>query len=180
MKKFTSVDELFEDMEKNYTPWHRFVLKHEWLRWLIYNAKDVPHNTYRKIKRGWQRAYWGLADEDVWELDYYLSRVILRGLKKLKENKQGCPCLDGYDSTIKEESEAMFKEWDMILDSMIWTFEATRKIQQNDWLMSPEKGFNVKEMVTLSKNFHVMTVEEMNRYKEGWLNFQKYYFSLWD
>ena len=167
MKKFTSVEEMFEDMKKNRSLLDKIILKYEWFCWLIYNAKDVPHDIYRKIKRGWQRAYWGVSDEDVWSLDYYLTKVILRGLKHLKESKCGCPYLDGFNSETDEEFAAMDKEWKRMLNAMIWTFEATMRIQSSDWIMLPEKGFTEKEMATLSKNFHVMTVEEMNRYKEG-------------
>ena len=180
MKKFNSVEEMFEDMKKNRSLLDKIILKYEWLRWLIYNAKDVPHDFYRKIKKGWQRTYWGISDEDVWDLDYYLTKVILRGLKKLKESKCGCPCLDGFNSETDEEFSAMDKEWKRILDTMIWTFEVTKKLQVENWFLLPDKKLTENEIAHLSKNFHVMTVEEMNRYKEGWLNFQKYYFSLWD
>ena len=180
MKKFTSVEEMFEDMKKNRSLLDKIILKYEWLRWLIYNAKDVPFDFYRKCKRGWQRAYWGISVEDCWSVDYYLTKVTLKGLKHLKELKHGCPCLDGFNSETDEEFAAMDKEWKRILDTMIWTFEVTEKIQIDNWFLLPDKKLTEKEMAHISKNFHVMTVEEMNRYKEGWLNFQKYYFSLWD
>lgn len=183
MKKFTSVDELFADIEKNKSLWDKIIThpSMNWLRWIIYNLKDVPNDLYRKCKRGLQRVYWGLADEDIWGLDFYLSKVILRGLKKLREDKQGCPILDGYGMYDDDkEFEEMYKEWKSILDTMIWTFEVTIKIQSSDWLMLPEKGFTEKEMAHLSENFHVMTVEEMEKYNEGWKNFTRYYFSLWN
>ena len=178
MKKFTSVDDLFEDITKNSSPWHRFILKHEWLRWLIYNAEDVPFDFYRKCKRGWQRAYWGISDEDVWGLDHYLSRVILRGLKKLKTTKHGTPILDGFDG--ESEFEEMEKQWNLILDSIIWTFEATRKIQDMEWLMLPENGFTNEQTIRLSKDFRIMTKDEMEKYNKGWDLFKRYYYSLWN
>lgn len=111
MKKFTSVDDLFEGITKNSSPWHRFILKHEWLRWLIYNAKDVPHDIYRKIKRGWQRAYRGWADEDTWNLDGYLASVIKESVTFLKSHHYG------YPTDLSE------KEWDDILSDIIYTFD---------------------------------------------------------
>lgn len=179
MKSFNSVDEMFENMKKNYNLWDKFILnpKNNWLRWLIYNAKDVPFDFYRKCKRGWQRAYWGVSDEDIWSLDYYLTKVILRGLKQLKATKHGTPYIDGFEGDT--DWEEMEKEWQRILGTMIWTFEVTQKIQEGDWLLLPEKGFTEQEMNRLSENFHVMSNAEMYWYKEGWANFQKYYFGLW-
>jgi len=177
MKTFTSVDDLFEDITKNSSPWHRFILKHEWLRWLIYNAKDVPNDFYRKCKRGWQRAYRGWCDEDVWGFDWYLSKVIVEGLKKLKETKHGTPILDGYDG--ESDFEEMDKEWERILDTMIWTFETSQKIQNSDWLLMPINGWTENQL-KLQASFHLMTAEETRQYLVGWVNFQKYYFALWD
>lgn len=179
MKKFTSVEEIMVDFPKNYTPWDKFILnpKNEWLRWLIYNAKDVPHDLYRKIKRGWQRAYWGISDEDVWGLDWYLSKVIVEGLKRLKVTKHGIPIIDGFNG--EDDFEEMQKEWERILDTMIWTFEVTQKVQNSDWLLMPINGWT-EEQKKLELSFHLMTAEETRRYYVGWSNFQKYYFGLWD
>ena len=182
MKKFTSVDELFEDIKKNYNLWDKIILhpSMNWLRRLIYNTTEIPGDFYRKCKRGYQRAYFGICDEDVWGLDYYLSNVILIGLKKLKKNKLGCPYIDGFDSETDEGFEAMQKEWDRILDTMIWTFETTKKIQETNWMLMPVKGWTKEEQKCMGKSMHLMTAEETKRYYEGWSNFSKYYFSLWD
>jgi len=179
MKKFTSVDDLFEDIKNNsFTPWHRFILNHEWLRWLIYNAEDVPNDFYRKCKRGWQRAYWGISDEDIWGLDWYLSKIILRGLKQLKKSKPGTPFVDGFNG--ETDIEEMQKAWELILELMIWTFEATIKIQEMEWLKIPENGFTDEQITRLSKDFRIMTKDEMEKYNKGWDLFKRYYYSLWD
>lgn len=177
---YSSVDFMLKDLDKNRSLWDKIILhpSMNWLRWLIYNLKDVPNDTYRKIKRGSQRAYYGICDEDVWGLDYYLSKVILRGLKKLKESQHGCPILEGYDG--ENNFEKMQKEWERILDTMIWTFEVTEKIQNSEWLPRPINGWPKKQHSRLSKTFHLMTAEETRKYLIGWKNFQKHYFSLWD
>lgn len=181
MKKFKSVEEMFEDIKKNRTLLDKIILhpSMNWLHWIIYNAKDVPSDIYRKIKRGYQRAYFGISDEDTWSVDYYLSKVILIGLRKLAEDKQGCPMLDGYNVDSDSEFEEMDKEWKRILGTIIYTFEVTQKVQDDNWILLPDKGFTEKELERLSQNFHVMTKEEMEKYNLGWKNFHKYYFSLW-
>ncbi len=176
MKKFTSI----EDMEKNYNWWDKFIThpSMNWLRWTIYNLPDVPMDFYRKCKRGWQRAYFGISDEDCWLVDYYLSKVILIGLKKLRINKPGCPILDGYNG--ETDFDEMQKEWDDKLNSMIYAFEVTQKIQEENWMITPVNGWTEEERKRLEKNFHLMTKEETYQYLRGWANFQNHYFSLWD
>jgi hypothetical protein len=156
------------------------VLKFEFVRWLIYNAKDIPFDFYRKYKRGYQRAYFGISDEDVWGLDNYLSNVILIGLKKLRSNKVGCPYIDGFDSETDEGFESMQKEWERILETMIWTFQVTKKVQNGEWLLRPKYGWTIQDRVRVEKEIHLMTVQETRRYYRGWANFSKYYFGLWD
>lgn len=180
MKSFNSVEELFEDIKNHRSPWHKFVLNHKWSRWLIYNAKDVPFDFYNKCKRGWQRAYWGISQEDVWGLDWYLSKIILKGLKRLKENKYGCPYIDGF--TGENDFNEMQKEWDRILDAIIWTFEVSQKIQDDYWLLWPKNGWNEKQYNNYKELefIYLMTEEETKRYYQGWDLFQRYYFSLWE
>jgi len=182
MKKFTSVDELFEDIKKNYNLWDKIILhpSMNWLRRLIYNTTEIPGDFYRKCKRGYQRAYFGICDEDVWGLDYYLSNVILIGLKKLRKNKLGCPCLEGFNSETDEGFEAMQKEWELIIDAMIWTFEVTKKIQNMEWLLMPKDGWKIDERKRMAKEIHLMTRGETERYYYGWKLFSQHYFSLWD
>lgn len=179
MRKFTSVEELFADIEKNKSLWDKFIThpSMDWLRWTIYNLPDVPRDLYRKCRRGLQRAYRGVADEDVWGFDWYLSKVILRGLKRLKETKRGCPFVEGFNG--ESDFEEMEKEWNRILDTMIWTFEVTQKIQDDRWLLSPLQGWTEEEQKRLTA-FYLMTAEETRKYYVGWSNFQKYYFGLWD
>jgi hypothetical protein len=70
---------------------------------------------------------------DVWNADHTLALVILPVLRKLKENKHGCPHTDVEDAPIEEtdvteaDDEQEFhwnnKRWCWIMDEMIWAFE---------------------------------------------------------
>lgn len=172
MRKFTSVEDMIKGMRENYSLLDKIILNCKWLRWLIYNAKDVPHNFYRKCRRGWQRAYSGWADEDCWSLDYYLSKVIRDSVKRLRNHHCGFP---GYMTN---------KEWNEKLDAIIYTFDVNDKIL-NDYWMALQKCDEWKDEVYLEQkerfnDFHVMTFEETERYERGWKYFQEYYFHLWD
>lgn len=174
MRKFTSADELFEDMKKNHSPWDKFILnpKNEWFRWLIYNTKDVPNDLYRKCKRGWQRAYRGWAKEDVWNLDGYLSKVIRDSIQRLRNRHCGHP------------PNMTSEEWNKKLDNIIYTFDVNDKILNNYWL-ALQKYNEWKEKIYLEQkeeycDFHVMTFKETEKYEIGWNLFKQHYFDLWD
>lgn len=199
MTQFNSVEEMMNDMKKNYNWWDKFILnpKMNWLRWLIYNAKDVPMDNYRAIKWFIQRGKRGYSDRDVWGFNWHLSEVIIQGLMDLKKQLHGCPCgMIGTQSieTEEEPSEAM-KEWKHIIETMIWTFKASRKIQDHTWLpvfderRRPKFEKWIKKLKDPDKDplfkdvkleYYLMTKKDMIRYEEGWKNFKKYYFDLWD
>jgi len=65
------------------------------------------------IKAGCQRVKYGIAQRDVWEFDYYLTKIIVRGLKQLKKDSHGYP---------SEETMTMEK-WREILQKIIDCFE---------------------------------------------------------
>lgn len=120
------------------------------IRRLVVFILDIPRDSYRAIKRGIQRGYRGWADEDVWGFDYYLTKVILGGLKRLKETKHGYPC------------DLTEKKWDKIINKMIYTFETNKSLFEGN------------------KFFEQLSKEEQKKYNEGFKLFQKYFNSLWD
>ena len=186
MIRFNSVEEMMNDMKKNYNWWDKFILnpKMNWLRWLIYNAKDVPMDTYRAIKWFIQRGKRGYSDCDVWGFDRHLTEVIIRGLMDLKQQAHGCPCeMPGIQAVVLEDNDPSMKEWKRILETIIWTFKATSKIQDNKWLHISDERRRPKFETFVKEakgQYYLMTKRDMKQYEEGWKNFKKYYFDLWD
>ena len=84
---------------------------------------------------------------DTWNLDHTLALIILPALKQFLKK------LHGYPGDLSE------KQWDDVLNKMIWSFEAI--------LMENEKD-------------DIYTIEGNNRIQEGLELFGKYYRSLWD
>jgi len=70
------------------------------------------------IKAYYQRVRYGVAQRDVWGFDYYLANVIIRGLKQLKSEINGCP----------NEEKMTLKKWETILQQMIIGFETQLKV----------------------------------------------------
>jgi len=180
MNKYKLIDEMLESFNKNKSLWDKIILhpKMNWLRWIIYNLKDLPKDIYNNIKWFIQRGKRGYADCDVWDFDSYLSKVISEGIKDLKSQIHGV----SSDFASKDGKDIYLDKWKVVLDEIIWTFETSQKIIDADWIYLNSKERNKKRRIKFSKefNYHIMTKEECDRYRKGWVLFRKYYHSLWD
>lgn len=154
---------------------------------------------------------------DTWNVDHTLAMIILPLLLQLKTTKMGVPAEFGdvtgadYDMQdsfdfVKEDHNWAFdekcKEWEIILDKMIWSFlqiatdDWEEKYQygkaEYDWIKSDEKWSNplngkLEETFTMvDKNpddhwtdFAGMRLHQ-ERIQEGLDLFGKYYTNLWD
>lgn len=148
--------------------------------WFKAKIRDIRYFP-REVKWYFQRANRGYADSDVWGFDYYLIKVILGGLKRLRKNKCGIPATAKTGNSDYDYNE---ERWDKILDTMINTFETAQKIVDYDYCYFPLKEFTNKEYEECKSRMgeicHVMSLEETIEYEKGWDNFRKYFFSLWD
>jgi hypothetical protein len=126
----------------------------------------------KKLRFIKQRVKRGYADEDVWSMNYWFIKTVVPMLKQLKEEKHGYP----FDMTEKE--------WDDILDEMIFNFteadEDTCSMKNEYW----EKYYNSPEKEELRKQW-IKREEEINQYQNDCKNkafelFSKYFWSLWD
>lgn len=85
----------------------------------------------------------GYGDE--WNADWTIATIVLPLLQKLKEKKQGAPCVD--DEDVPEElrssscapkehewdtDENFFKRWDYALDEMIFAMEEIANDNENE------------------------------------------------
>ena len=167
---------------------------------------EWPGDRVADLKHYHQRGIRGWSNRDVWGFDYYLSDVIIGGLKKLKEDKMGCPCLDGFgehDGTQTDEQfEAMQAEWTRRLDCMIFAFGVTKQVQDNN-LITPQHDDNDEYFTDeelkrqqdfcesankphimfgreFTGDFKVVSKEDWQKYNDGWKYFKKHYYGLWD
>ena len=158
-----------------------------WIRYGIWNWVGYRGEIWRYIVRFWQRGHKGYSTCDVWGLNYHLASVILGSVKELRDNLNGHPC------DVKD-----LKEWEDILEHIIWTFEVVINIYDQDWLYLEPERRNPVEMKKLHEfakdcskkhstnkllagmTYHVMTYEECERYERGWALLQKHFLGLWD
>lgn len=105
----------------------------------------------RKIKYAYQRATRGYSDEDWWDIGGFLSKIVPKMVRKLKEDGIGHPM------TLTE------KQWASILEKIAVGFEAYDELL--DELPLPSSG----RYKTLEK-----------RWKTGSSLFVEWMHSLWD
>lgn len=132
-------------------------------------------------KRGW-------ATQDVWSWSHYNAKINRDALKWLRKNKHGYSIIIysklERDLT-KEETEEEQKNWDSILDEMIYAFDCIVRLDENLEFYY-EKAFidsdTIKWRLDFEKKFntHFMTKKEYDRMRNGLRLYMKYYFDLWD
>ena len=154
---------------------------------------------------------------DTWNMAHTLADIVYPMLLKLKEEKMGIPgdfsdaggedYIDQKSFEFYEESHnwafnEKCKEWDVVLDKMIWSFE---QLLDDDWESKYHHGKHETEWVESDKPYpnpvtgkmeptyqmvdknpdeHWYDVEghqlHEERMREGFELFGKYYRNLWD
>lgn len=144
---------------------------------------------------------------DTWNLDHTLSLIILPALLQLKATKHGVPgdfanaggdrtdtqySFDFYSETADDAFNEKVKQWDIVLDKMIWSFQ--QLAIDTDY---EEKYFHGKSDVSFiptgngyhtlvdnnpGSSWHDHTGHKLHdeRIQEGIDLFAKYYRALWD
>ena len=155
---------------------------------------------------------------DTYNLDHTLAMIILPALLQLKESKHGVPSIfidnvggeeyaeqdsfDFYKETYEDAFEEKCKQWDEVLDKMIWSFQQLALVDYDDqyhhgkaeydFVKSGQKFPNpvtgkmedTFQMVDKNPNEHwydhVGHKLHEDRIQEGLELFGKYYRALWD
>ncbi len=197
-KQYKSVEEMLNDIKKREKE-HPikdffFTIQCKLEKWFWDNPRDLIDNIKWFIQRG-KRGY---SDRDLWDLQHYITGVMINSLKDLKGQLHGYPCGQNNVQSIQtdDKEEPGMTEWKGIIDEIIWTFETIRKINEHDWYMvNDERSRKRMEKFVISMNepdenplfseipqtkHYLMTKAENKRYKEGWKYLQQYWFDLWD
>lgn len=186
---YRSVKQMFKEFD-NKAPYQKLYYA---IRNRFQRIFEFPEDKYRAVKRGIQRGYRGYADEDLWHLSGYLSRVITPALAKLKEIKHGTPMaafeeadgVDEHGNPTDEASKKAEERWDNILADMIFTFHIAELIIDRNYDYIPTKDwtneeYNRRKKICKQCDMILLTYAESERYERGWKYFQEHFFSLWD
>jgi hypothetical protein len=176
-KKYSSVEELVQEYEANTA-----LLKHIYcyLKAKIELFIEFPRNLYLDLEAFFQRGFRGWANRDTWGYDFYLSNLIVQGVKYLKQTK------NGYSVEFNSP-----EEFNKALDEIVWTFKTYKNIangelrykKSSSWTSKYyyEENIRCKQInKKCGANDKVMNLEECKRYEKGWKLFQKSFMSLWD
>lgn len=143
---------------------------------------------------------------DTWNMDSTLALIIVPMLKQLKATTHGSPMLSYHEQTSNGSAQYCFpfyaegdqeawdrghKEWEIILDKMIWSFEQVNidweeQFQSGvmDYHFEKIEGTDYRELkhgpLHTYKYDEKGAAEHMNRMQEGFDLFAKYYRNLWD
>ena len=115
---------------------------------------------WHRFKNWWLRIKNGAGCCDIFGLDYYLAKKIIKPLKvfRSKENIS-------HPSELKN-----YEEWREILDKMIWSFDYLLDGEEMGKMFEKEFGKNVN----IEKQ-----IEWAKREQEGFELFGKYFRNLW-
>lgn len=142
------------------------------VRRVFYSIPDMPRDAYNEVKYAYQRVRYGWCTRDTWAFDHHLSKVIVGGVKHLRNNITGVPRVD---DTGDDEKDYDIKKWEAILDEIIWAFDLNEQIangyRENYWPEKPAKYAKDKSYLTLKEDI---------RRRRGMLLFLQYYFLLVD
>jgi len=128
-------------------------------------------NIFKEIKYFYQRGKRGYSDRDAWDFDDYLSSIIIKGVRDLKENVYGCPG-DLYDKDRKNDE---YHKWKEILEEIASGFEAAQRIKDMSYMKRVKKDKYYTTEVD-EKKAEAMT----KKYERGMKLFSKYFLNLWD
>jgi hypothetical protein len=168
-----TMEEFFENLRKNYKPnfldkWfpHGIVgyrpihsLTHPWL---------ILENIIDEIKYAWQRIFRGWDDKVIWSISSYLGEMIPIWVKKLQKESIGIP-MDFYDEEDWNKETSEFKDgaderalikYHLVLNQIITGFESYLKMEEVEY-----------------NSFEYKQLQEM--YQTGFMQFQKYFDTLW-
>jgi len=137
----------------------------------------------KKIIWFFQKIFKGYSVSDLWNLDFHLAKIIFKRLKAFKKLERF-----GYPAGIKS-----FKEWNEILDKMIFSFEfvisnfgteENYKWHDEIWEKLEKKEVSLtignKKIYTDRKYNKEKCKEYYKKYTEGMTLFSEHFHNLWD
>ncbi len=171
-----TVEEIFKEPKSRI---HKIYLYFYRLFWRIVR---LPGDIRRNIRDFIQRGRRGWADSDTWSFEHYLSKIIVEGVKYLKEINHTLPTWEEGKTELECKNE-----WDIILNTIINTFQVAKEVSEGYSYYLPLKYLTEKEYKRLVKLFEdskrrikVLNRKETEEFEKGFDLFKEHFFSLED
>ena len=120
-----------------------------------------PKDRYRDVKWFIQRGRRGWSDRDVWSFDYYIAKVHIGGLTRLRDHHAGVPMDIGADYKDIDDAD---KVWCAYIDKMIAGFQAHITLADLDFDYKDPEARN----------------DLQRKYDTSMRLYKKYFGDLWD
>ena len=129
---------------------------------------------FKYLKHLYQRIKYGVSERDTWCLDYYLSDVIINGIKHMWHGIYGTPFGEDDDCGMIEQ----------IYMDIIYTFEIEKEYANGDIYLPSrlrDETYDeyIKEMDKLEMSEFIISREHYEYYLHGWEVFKRFFGCLW-
>jgi hypothetical protein len=127
---------------------------------------------FENIKYFIQRGRRGWSDEDAWDIDHYLARIIPPMVRRIGKDGMGCP-EEFFDNTCKNDE---CHKWKEILEEIAQGFEAAEQIKNLSFGFRWEKENGIYDMKVKEEKQKQLAA----KFDRGMELFSKYFLNLWD
>lgn len=127
---------------------------------------------FKKIKYFIQRGTRGWSDEDAWDADHYLGKIIAGMVRRIAKGGYGCP--DGFYDDKRKNNEC--HKWKEVLEEIAQGFEAAEQMKDLSFSHMREKKDGKYDSSIKMKKQRQLAV----KYERGMELFSKYFLNLWD
>ena len=103
--------------------WRPFQRENYYSAWKDKNILGVLQEFCSDLRRCYERIWRGYCDYDIFSIDQWFLGIMPTMLEDFKNNSHGCPLLPNYssdDMNDKTKAYNMFKDWQAILEKMIF------------------------------------------------------------
>ncbi|RLG11471.1 hypothetical protein DRN73_05235 [Candidatus Pacearchaeota archaeon] len=123
----------------------------------------------RIIKHYWQRLKRGWSDEDILNLDIFLSRLIADTIRAFRK-KSYFFCPPGFKSP---------EEWKRCLIKIEESFRVAEKVAKGDIVYIPSNEKEKIRKMSKVRGLKVLSIKEAKKFEEGLTLFIKNFHYLW-
>jgi len=174
--------DVFEEWEYEmaHRPWYKKAWDWIWFKTFYHLTPTQLRWHKTQVECYFIRGKHGWSYMDTWGYDLYLAQVISGGVKEILKNHYGHPC------------DCTDEQWVDILSKIAFTFDLAIRVHEENLVWLLREDFDNEEDFLEQKEHYIklaqekpdlwkmVSDEDMERYKEGWRLFQKYFFNLWD
>lgn len=165
----------------------RYYLRHPW--------KFFAH-VWSNGKAAWQRATRGVADQDIWNFDYYLLNILSTGLRKIEDSDVSYPGVEPFETSDKwkvwleimaSQFESFQEDWAEVRNEYdkpyFHALQEHRRVKRSDPSITYYDTYNDEDIEALRQKW-LARIEELNEQQKqetikAFTELATYFYQLW-